>query len=840
MATYAECIAEIKAAAGEVLSDDDVNDLVTMIQKRYAKRILVNSTESERAALAAVAKEVQEKLAEDSARAQVNAHLKVMVRQKLGAFMSNYGWEEKRTGARNFMTAGGRRDKGYGDGSSAESRGRAIEADVRSAMLTELQQAGVLELTWRMPEPLTRAVAKDKVELANAAIEGRPAKLVGSKEAQAIAKAFYKADETMRMMHVDAGDYVERVPGWLTRRSHNVWKLRAGGGTVEEQFNRWFDFVFPRLDKDRTFEGEIDPVKQKEMLLKSFRGLRSGQHFAEHDNDTGRFLHFKDSDAEVDYLYRFGNGDLTEAVSFGIHRGAQRVTLLRSFGPQPEAMFKSWMKEIQDGYAEHSTTGKKWTGYNASENEFKVLTGEAFVPGSPTLARIGYGIRAAINMASLGMVTLASLGDIPIKAATLRHAGVSYLDGYANGLRDLTRFHNTGMRKLIGLHLNVGIKGELGAHHARFAGEDSIPGFMSRMERGFFKANALSWWTRNKEHGAGMMIANSLAVNADKTFGSLDRMLRNTMTKYGIGEKEWDVIRRGAKHTDEEGDIYITPDAINGIDEAVLKPLAESLGLTLPRYRERLRQQMHEFFSDQLAAVITLGGAREAAVMTWATQPGTALGETARFFMHYKMFPLTFWNRHLARESGEWAQGHMRPMIQLIVGTTVAGYLAVSAKEIARGKEPMAPWDAKTFAKAMIAGGAGGIYADLLFAEYQRMTGGGLAAIAGPGIGKVDTMLTAFAMARDAGNKGASDTSLEAAARTFGKLGINSIPYANLFYTKAAIDYLIMHQINEWMNPGYLRRVEQRMKKEGHNYLLTPPSQTMPRGGGDEIFAGVR
>ena len=54
---------------------------------------------------------------------------------------------------------------------------------------------------------------------------------------------------------------------------------------------------------------------------------------------------------------------------------------------------------------------------------------------------------------------------------------------------------------------------------------------------------------------------------------------------------------------------------------------------------------------------------------------------------------------------------------------------------------------------------------------------------------------------------------------------VGNIPFLNLFYLKTAFDYAIGYQIMESISPGYLRKMEKRMKKEtGQEFLLTKPS----------------
>jgi hypothetical protein len=72
------------------------------------------------------------------------------------------------------------------------------------------------------------------------------------------------------------------------------------------------------------------------------------------------------------------------------------------------------------------------------------------------------------------------------------------------------------------------------------------------------------------------------------------------------------------------------------------------------------------------------------------------------------------------------------------------------------------------------------------------------------------------------------------------RLAINNTPFANLFYTQAAMDYLIFYQLQEMSNPGYLERMESSLRNDQNQRFFIPPSDTIPRGGGDDLFEGVR
>ena len=56
-------------------------------------------------------------------------------------------------------------------------------------------------------------------------------------------------------------------------------------------------------------------------------------------------------------------------------------------------------------------------------------------------------------------------------------------------------------------------------------------------------------------------------------------------------------------------------------------------------------------------------------------------------------------------------------------------------------------------------------------------------------------------------------------------------PFINLFYLRMALDYLILYNIQEWQNPGYLKRLERKMQKDYDQRFYIPPSRVIKRGG---------
>ena len=119
---------------------------------------------------------------------------------------------------------------------------------------------------------------------------------------------------------------------------------------------------------------------------------------------------------------------------------------------------------------------------------------------------------------------------------------------------------------------------------------------------------------------------------------------------------------------------------------------------------------------------------------------------------------------------------------------------------------------------AFLQGGGAGIYGDFIFGEMRNRFGGGvLNTVAGPVFGTAEDIMDIY------GRVKAGD---DAAAKAF-RVAVNNTPFLNMFYTRMALDYLLLYNIQEQLNPGYLRRMERRIEKENGQTFLIKPSEVV-------------
>jgi hypothetical protein len=426
-----------------------------------------------------------------------------------------------------------------------------------------------------------------------------------------------------------------------------------------------------------------------------------------------------------------------------------------------------------------------------------VLDGRAATPQNPTLAQAGQLVRSVQQLAKLGGVVLSSLPDLAVNAAMLRHNGVPLFHAYAQQMTGLLpRGPET---QQVARALGVGIDGLLGSVASRLGGNEQLSGRMARATNLFFKLNGLQFWTDRMKSSAGLMLSANLADNATRQFADLHPRLQATLRRYGIEDAEWNQVRAAPQRA-ADGTAYLLPEAVG--DAAASRKLGA-------------------YLADQVREGMTEPTARSRAIVTAGLQAGSWGGELVRTLLQFKTFPTTYLTRSMARETlrdGIDVGG----MAHMIAATTALGYLALTVKDLAKGRNPREPDDAASYAKlvaaSMVQGGGLGLYGDFLFGENNRFGGGFVSSLAGPTAGSVDEVARFLAgRVRGEGN---------AAAEAI-RMGVGHTPFVNLFYTRLALDHMVLFRLQEWANPGYLRRVEQRTKRENDQTFWLRPTEAI-------------
>lgn len=402
---------------------------------------------------------------------------------------------------------------------------------------------------------------------------------------------------------------------------------------------------------------------------------------------------------------------------------------------------------------------------------------------------------------------LSQLNDIAIFAAGSNYQGRGFFSGMHEAVTGLGRGLSSPERQQLAASLGVALdnmRGEL----AR-VGDFSQPGRMSRMASTFMDYTGGNWWVSRMRASASFGMSSHMAEQTGKVWGALDHEYQRVISFNGIGEKEWDSIRASQLH-ELGGTRYVLPENIADKEAA---------------------RKLQTYLSDQTLYIALEPDARTRAIMTQGTRPRTWSGETARFLGQFKSFTGAYMQKIIGRElfgrgyEGDSivgalknGEGEIGGLAQLMVATTVLGYASMALKDLAKGKTPKDPTQspekaAKVFLAAMVQGGGAGIYGDFLFGQASRAGGGTLETLAGPTFGAGARVVDLYHRVL------AGDDASAAAVRET----INQLPYVNFFYTRIALDYLFLWNLQDHLNPGYVRRMQQNAQRDfGQTFWLQP------------------
>ncbi|NIA72376.1 hypothetical protein HBA54_27690 [Pelagibius litoralis] len=837
----ADCIAEIKKAAGRDLADEQLDDLVTTLRSRQKQRRLAQQGESAEEAILKAADEMADDLLSEKLIAKRNEALNFKRRAEVRDYVEANFAQRPALGLEARIT-GVNAPRGASRLSATQEQ-HQLTGYYTQGFLADVEKEGLWQVF--VSGALDREIAREMWEIRPNGNRG----ISGSDEAARMAEVMHKWQEATRIDANRAGASVKKSPGYVVRQSHDTFKIRNAS------FEDWRDFILPKLDAERTFAG-VDDVEK--FLTNVYEGLASGVHLANAGDaapsgfkgfanlaqsmSQDRVLHFRAADDWFDYNGRFGNGSLRESLIFGFERMARQTGLMRVWGPNPAANYDSVFNEL---LAKQNVKGKQTLRNDRAwlDNRFAEVDGSVNIPGNVMLAKWSAMTRAVQSMAKLGGATLSAFADIPIAASELRYQGVGFLEAYGAALKGpLTGRGSAEQRQILGM-LGVMMDSMKGNAVHRFSGHDDLPGAMSRMMRTFFKWNGLTWWTDSMRSSVALAMSHRLAMVKGTGWGKLDPDLKRTLGLFGIGEGDWPILQKATSKT-ADGQQFLVPEGVREVDDATIRQVigADASDNAVRRYREGLEGRLRSYFTDRVDYAVITPDARTNAILKRGTQPGTVEGEAFRFITQFKSFPVAVLTRAVGREVyGRGADslgqalrngnGEMLGLANLMLSSAVFGYLAMSAKDLAKGRAPRDPNSAKTWAAALVQGGGFGIYGDFLFGEVRNRFGGSaLSTALGPTAGTVDDLFDIWGRVRE------GDDALAKSVTTL----ISNTPFANLFYTRAALDYLFLYQMREAMNPGFLRRMEKRIEKENAQTFLLRPSSAIPTGGGNRPLEGIR
>lgn len=661
-------------------------------------------------------------------------------------------------------------------------------------------------------------------DLANEIFKGADGS-TGNVIAKEGAAAYLKVAEDLRTRFNAAGGDVGKLDyGYLTQ-PWDASKVRKAGR------ERFVDKVLPTVDRKRMVNEDgslMSDGQVREFLASSFdtlsteglnkrdpgKGPAAGSGARANRGGEARQIHFKDGDAWLAVMDKFGRGSMYEAISGHVSGMARDIGLVERYGPNPNAQFRLQLDltERADGEVGRSFLQRP-------ETYWDVVSGVTATPQSARIAQIGMTARAMQTGAKLGGAVLSSITDVGTYAVTTGFNRLSYWDSIANigkvaaskETRDFLTTHGIIAESMAG-DLN------------RWAGDNTAQNWAGRLANSTLKLSLLNAWTDTLRRGFQMTMMQGLARMSKKAWGELDGWDRALMERRGFTEDDWKVLTK-AQLTEFGGKEHLTPEAIRagGGDGALV---AKVLGLIQ---------------DEGETAVINPDLATRAATTFGGTQAGTIRGELARSVMQFKAFPLAMVSRHWRRmlDAPQVADGSA-PMLgnrlvytgALLATTTALGAIALQAKQVVQGKDPIdmtGKHAVKFWLKAVAQGGGLSIVGDLLLNDPSDSPGGMAGAAVKTALGPVLGSFADVVLKLGAENvwQAAEGKKTHAAAEALAWAKSNA-PLVNIWYLKAVVDHMGLQALQENLSPGYLAKMKQKAQKDWDQSFWWEPGTGAP------------
>ena len=655
----------------------------------------------------------------------------------------------------------------------------------------------------------------------------------GLKQAKQIAQVLKNFQEEYRLRLNDLGANIGKLSDWITRTMHDADKMaNASKRTkiVEDNRIAWREYTRERLDLKRSFPEVADIIKVNKILDDIYDSLMTGDHMKHGGTNSvygtrnvtnrlnsSRVLHFKDAVARHEYDIMFGEPSLKDSVTSVISNSARNIALMQVLGTNPQLTLEKILSLLRKKYKSSDPELNKQLVFKTFKNEFSELDGSINAIGNNTMAKVGMFIRVLQSTGKLGFAGIASASDLAQYMTTTNFQGRGLLTGLGEAMNALFKRQDKEAMEILGVISNSVI----GNMSNKYSSSFDTWGKMGRLQNLFFKYNSLNWWVSSLKSGMTVGLARHYGMLADTVFNSLNIRERNLLKLYSIDEGKWNLLR-SIKTLDVENKRYLTAEGVNDLsDEAIKKYVGRILSeREIRNFKKDLELTWRNFLVDQAMHGTPEADASVRAFMNQGFEKGTGKGETIRFIGQFKQFPITIWKKIIGRELNSYGPDDSKfstvsGLTSMVILGTMFGYIAMSAKDMLKGRTPRDPTNPSTILEALSQGGGLGIYGDFLINEIQNEYGNNVfETLLGPTASDLNKLRDIVMNLNDPAKAG----------KKFVQFAENNVPFLNLYYTKAAYDYLIGYQIKEFLDPGFFERMRQRHEeKRGQSYFLKPP-----------------
>ncbi len=668
---------------------------------------------------------------------------------------------------------------------------------------------------------------------------------VESDSAREMAAAVADTMEWLRGQFNAAGGAIPKLKDWGLPQSHDGLAVAQAG------YQEWRDFILPKLDwqammdastgKPFVSQEALEPALEQAWRNISSNGLDSAEPGAfsgsgklANRHSDHRFFTFRSADDWLAYNERFGVGTVFDAITGHIESMSRDIAAMRVLGPNPDATVR-WMGDMLRKESMPTIEGGKSMplekdaarGAKILNDLWDYYSGELtrVAPENRSTARLFSGVRNWNVMSKLGSAAFSALPTDPMFAGvTAKFNGLPVMEQAGTWLRTFNPADAS--HREAALHAGL-VFAEMTGRAERMwrDGRFNMHEFTRRGANALLETTLLTPHTVAAKQAMGLAFMKDWGEHAGVAFADLQEPKRLALERYGIGPSEWDALR--AVGPVEQGSIRLLrpADLARQGDDASIAAAVKFMSLIDSETKfgtpgESLRAQ---------AAVATLGHSSR-------IERGTLGGEIVHSMSQFKTYSVIWMMTHLERAIyGRGGMGRLQYALSLPIFLTIGGFIADTLIDISKGEQPTLQPTPIRLSRAFVRGGGLGIVGDLISqgAAGDRGTAGPVTGfIAGPTLGAIADPIAALTL----GNLGdAAGGKATHAGSELVKQIRTSLPGSNAWYARAAMNRLLLDQLQMMADPHYhqsFARMQRAAQERGSTYWWAP-GQAVPELGAE-------
>lgn len=509
-----------------------------------------------------------------------------------------------------------------------------------------------------------------------------------------------------------------------------------------------------------------------------------------------RWLQPKNGEAWLTYTTKYGrHSSPVDAMIEYVDGMSTQIGLMERLGANPTKNFDEVVSHVAE------TTKSPGAGRMAKASLDQLISRNPGVESRVT--DVLRGVRNFQTITKLGMAPITSLSDIAYSAIESKYLGMAPIKTFTRYMKNLNPLDNADRQLAgrMGLFMDYALSKAASLY--RYSDTNGF-GALHRAADFSTRASGLNHLTNTAKMSFGLEFLANMGEMSVKDYGSLSKGLKRAFERYGIDQDDWADISKAL--TTDRGVKYVDPTKLTDDDlmARVIGMVREETNFAVPEPNAKAR------------AVATLG-----------IPTNTVGNEVIKVAGQFKTFGVSIMLSHMGRMLDETSPiaTRMGYGMTTLLTTSVLGVVVVQLKDIAKGREPreMSP---KLAMEGFLQGGSTGVLGDIVF-NNPELFGGFPAFIAGPSAADAQKLLQVMygsvAESKELAEDWEKTLKKAAGTATVQTLGLPS----RLWYTRVAMERLMLDDINKVADPaGYRRKLKRRRKfmKEdrGQGYWWKP------------------